>query len=49
MVHDDPVPKPEAVGVYEDAAAIVNRIARNEAAVRRVTEMNEDAGRKIPE
>ena len=48
VVHDDPVPKPEAVGVYEDAAAIVNRTARNEAAVRRVTEMNEERRAKDP-
>ena len=34
--------KPEAVGVDEDAAAIANRIARNDAAVRRVAEMNEE-------
>ena len=34
IVHDDPVPKPEAVGVDEDAAAVANRIARNDAAVR---------------
>ena len=48
IVHDDPVPKPEAVGVDEDAAAIANRIARNEAAVRRVTEMNEERRAKGP-
>ena len=48
IVHDDPVPKPEAVGVDEDAAAIANRIARNEAAVRRITEMNEESRAKGP-
>ena len=48
IVHDDPVPKPEAVGVDEDAAAIANRIARNDAAVRRVTEMNEERRAKGP-
>ena len=48
IVHDDFVPKPEAVGVDEDAAAIANRIARNEAAVRRVAEMNEERRAKGP-
>ena len=48
VVHDDPVPKPEAVGVDEDAVAIANRIARNETAVRRVTEMNEERRAKGP-
>ena len=48
MVHDDPVPKPEAVGLEEDAAAIANRIARNEAAVRRVAEMNEERRARGP-
>ena len=48
IIHDDPVPKPEAVGVDEDAAAIANRIARNEAAVRRVAEMNEERRAKGP-
>ena len=48
VVHDDPVPKPEVVGVDEDAAAIANRIARNDAAVRRVTEMNEERRAKGP-
>ena len=32
----------------EDAAAITNRIARNEAAVRRVAEMNEERRAKGP-
>ena len=48
MVLDDPVPKPEAVGVDEDAVAIANRIARNETAVRKVTEMNEERRAKGP-
>ena len=48
MVQDDPVPKPEAVGVDEDAASIANCIARNEAAVRRVVEMNEERRAKGP-
>ena len=48
VVHDDPVPKPEAVGLEEDAAAIANRIARNEAAVRRVAEMNEERRARGP-
>ena len=48
VVHDDAVPKPEAVGVDEDAAAIANRIARNDAAVRRVAEMNEERRAKGP-
>ena len=48
VVHDDPVPKPEPVGVDEDAVAIANRLARNEAAVRRVTEMNEERRVKGP-
>ena len=48
VVHDDPVPKPEVVGVDEDAAAIANRIARKDAAVRRVTEMNEEHRAKGP-
>ena len=34
VVHDDPVPKPEAGGIDEDAAAIANRINRNDAAAR---------------
>ena len=42
VVHNDPVPKPEAVGMDEDAAAIASRIARNDAAVQRVAEMNEE-------
>ena len=48
VVRNDPVPKPEAVGMDEDAAAIANRIARNEAAVRRVAEMNEERRIKGP-
>ena len=48
VVHDDPAPKPEVVGVDEDAAAIANRFARNDAAVRRVTEMNEERRAKYP-
>ena len=48
VVHDDPVPKAEAVGVDEDASAIANRIARNDAAVRRVAEMNEERRAKGP-
>ena len=48
MVHDDPVAKPEAVGVDEDAAASTNRIARNEAAVHRVAETNEERRAKVP-
>ena len=48
IVHDDPVPKTEAVGPDEDAAAIANRIARNEAAARRVAEMNEERRAKGP-
>ena len=47
-VHDDPVLKPEAVRVDEDTAAITNRFARNEAAVRRVAEMNEERRAKSP-
>ena len=39
---------PEAVGVDEDAAAIANRIARNDAAVRRVAELNEERRAKGP-
>ena len=48
VVHDDPAPKPEVVGVDEDAAAIASRIARNDAAVRKVTEMNEERRAKGP-
>ena len=48
VVHDDPAPKPEAVGIDEDAAAIANRIARNDAAARRVAEMNEKRRAKGP-
>ena len=48
IVHDDPAPKPEAVGIDEDAAAIVNRIARNDAAAPRVEEMNEERRAKGP-
>ena len=47
VVHDDPVLKPEAVGIDEDAAAIANRIARNDAAARRVAEMNEERRAKV--
>ena len=42
VVHDDPVLKLEAVGIDEEAAAIANRIARNDAAVGRVADMNEE-------
>ena len=49
VVHNDPAPKPEVVGADEDAAAIASRIARNDAAVRKVTEMKEERGRKVPE
>ena len=48
VVHDDPIPKLEDMGLDEDAAAIANRIARNEAAVRRVAEMNEERRAKSP-
>ena len=48
VVHDDLVPKQKAVGVDEDAVAIENRIARNDAAVRRVAEMNEERRAKGP-
>ena len=48
VVHDDPIPKPEAVGIDEDAVAIANRIARNDAAARRVAEMNEERRAKGP-
>ena len=48
VVHDDHVPKPEAVGLEEDAGAIANRIGRNEAAVRRVAEMNEERRARGP-
>ena len=48
IVHDDPGPKLEAVGIDEDAAAIANRIARNDAAARRVAEMNEKRRAKSP-
>ena len=48
IVHDDPVPKPEAVGPDEDAAAIANRIARNKTAARRKAEMNEERRAKGP-
>ena len=34
VFHDDPVPKPEAVGIDEDAAATAKRINRNDAAAR---------------
>ena len=48
VVHDDPVPKPEAVEADEDAVAIANRIARKDAAARRVAEMNEERRAKGP-
>ena len=48
IVHNDPVPKLEAVGLDADAAAIANRIARNEAAARRKAEMNEERRAKGP-
>ena len=48
VVHDDPIPKPEAVGLDEDAVAIANRIAKNEAAVRRVEEMNDERRARVP-
>ena len=48
VVHDDPIPKPEAVGIDEEAVAIANRIARNDAAARRVAEMNEERRAKGP-
>ena len=48
VVHDDHVPKPDNVGIDEDAVAIANRIARNDAAARRVAEMNEERRAKGP-
>ena len=48
VVHDDRIPKPEAVGIDEDAVAIANHIARNYAAARRVAEMNEERRAKGP-
>ena len=36
------------MGIDEDAAAIANRIARNEAAARRVAEINEERRAKGP-
>ena len=48
IIQDDRAPKPEAVGTTEDAASTANRIARDEAAVRRVEEINEERGAKSP-
>ena len=48
VVHDNSIPKPEAVGIDEDAVAIANRISRNAAAARRVAEMNEERRAKGP-
>ena len=47
IVHNDPAPKPEAVGIDEDAAVIAHRIARYDVAARRVAEMNEECRAKV--
>ena len=48
VVHDDPVPKPEAVGIDEGAVAIANCIVRNDATARRAAEMYEERRVKCP-
>ena len=47
-VIDDPPPKPEAVGPAEDAGDANARVLRDQAAVRRITELNVERRRKGP-
>ena len=47
VVHDDPAPKPKAVGTCEDASATANRLAPDAAAVRRVDDINEERKAKV--
>ena len=47
-VIDDPPPKPEAVGNAEDAGEANARALRDQAAVRRITELNVERRRKGP-
>ena len=47
-VIDDPPPKPEAVGPAEDAGDANSRVLRDQAAVRRITELNVERRRKGP-
>ena len=48
IVHDNPAPKPEAAGTTQGASTTANRIARDEAAVRRVEDLNEERRDKGP-
>ena len=45
-VHDDPPPKPETIPNCESTTQADNRIARNEAAVRKTNEANEERRKK---